>query len=96
MSDQGRAFGRHNANAAARFLIEYQDHFGWCCRIALRAARRPPRAHAAFRTSSNSGVQRQVFPLGLPTFRPFLRPAFIFFPARSGAALGRLMLSNRR
>ena len=38
------------------------------------AARRPPRAQAAFRTSSNSAVQWQVFPLGLPTFRPFLLP----------------------
>src|ERR1039458_9994474 len=76
------ALRRHNFKYAARSLTEYQDHCGWCCRIARRAARRPPRAQAIFKTSSNSAVQRQVFPLGLPTFRPFLRPAFILFPAR--------------
>ena len=64
------------------FLDRIPGPRGWCCRIARRAARKPPRAQAVFRTSSNSAVQRQVLPLGLPTFRPFLRPAFILFPAR--------------
>jgi hypothetical protein len=73
-SDHRCALGRHKASAAARALIEHQDHVGCCCRIALRAARRPPRAQAAFRTSSNSGVQRQVLPLGLPYFCPFMGP----------------------
>ena len=73
-SVQRGALGRHRSNAAARFLTEYRDQVGWYCRMALPAARRPPRAHAAFRTSSNSAVHWQVFPLGLPTFRPFLRP----------------------
>src|SRR4051812_36487794 len=74
VSDQGRAFGRHNSKTAARFLIEYRDHVGCCCRIALFAARRPPCAQADFKISSNSGVQRQVFPLGLPNFCPFMGP----------------------
>src|SRR6266705_2128519 len=70
--DQGRPFGRHNPKTAARFLIEYPDHVGCCCRIALLAVRRPPRAQADFKISSNSGVQRQVLPLGLPNFCAFM------------------------
>src|SRR6266849_7609598 len=74
--DHGRGFGRPRESAAARFLIDHHDQVGCCCRIALRAARRPPRSQAAFRTSSNSGVQRQVLPLGLPYFCPFMGPTF--------------------
>src|SRR6266852_1177359 len=77
VSDQGHAFGRHNSKAAARFLIEYQDHVGCCCRIALLAERRPPRAQADFEISSNSGVQRQILPLGLPNFCPFMGPTML-------------------
>jgi hypothetical protein len=65
----------HRPKVAARFFIEYPDHVGSCCRRARRAERRPPCAHAVFRISSNSAVHRQDFPLGLPTFRPFLRLA---------------------
>src|SRR4029077_424543 len=83
VSDQGRAFGRHNAKTAARLLIEYQDHVGCCCRIALVAIRRPPRAHEALKMSSNSGVQRQVLPLGLPNLSPFIEPAMsLYFHSR--------------
>jgi hypothetical protein len=74
VSDQSCAFGRHNSKTAARFLIEYQRHVGWCCRIALLAARRPPLAQADFKISSNSGVQRQVFPRGFPYFCLFTDP----------------------
>src|SRR5258707_15513554 len=77
VSDQGRAFGRHNAKVAARFLIEYRDHVGCCCRTALLAARRPPRTQADFKIWSNSGVQRQVLPLGLPNFCPFIGSALV-------------------
>ena len=94
-SVQRGALCRHNSNTSARFLTEYEDHVGWCCRIARRAARKPPRAQAVFRTSSNSAVQRQVFPLGLPTFRPLLRPAFIILPARPGTASARIAAEFR-
>jgi hypothetical protein len=71
-ADHGRAFGRHKASLAARFLIEHHDQVGCCCRIALRAARKPPRAQAETRISSSSGVQWHAFPLGLPCFCPFI------------------------
>src|SRR5712692_8144407 len=74
--DHRRGVGRPRESAAARFLIDHHDQVGCCCRIALRAARRPPRSQAVFRTWSNSGVQRQVLPLGLPYFCPFMGPTF--------------------
>src|SRR5215469_6198872 len=43
--------------------------------MALRAARRPLCAHADLKTSSNSGVQWQVLPRGLPNFWPFIGTA---------------------
>jgi len=77
-SVQRGALRRHKASAAARLLTEYRDHVGYCCRIARRAARKPPRAQAAFNISSSSCVQVQVLPLGLPNFRPFMGHAFFF------------------
>ena len=50
-SVQRGALRRHRSNAAARFLTEYRDHVGWCCRIArrrragLRGPRRPSERH---------------------------------------------------